>query len=538
CMIIYKDGKKEEKSLEETKKFIEQEEKKAFESDKLVTNELKKSISNLKSPEAVREAKEYLTNEFLYRSDVIEVRWPARKNHLTERFHLVDTPGLVQNNLSGDAVMGLQKYYPKADGVLWLLDATKIASKQSKEMIDELEKSFEKVGGRTDNIIAVVNRMDSIRKNGGEQAVQAVLKDVQKIFGSYFNKILPISAKEAFDGILSNDTVLLEQSGMLQLQNEIKTNFLKNAQKIQLSSKITGYKQVVYQLNDHEHPIQKYIKRLKVDLSDFSKKQSNIKKKYKEKKEAYEENLQEIMDEFESDLRIRVESNAETLFDLESEESRKDYIKNQILKFELLETELQKFVKYWKKDLDLTLKTMQKEAVFTEYKFIDPYKLVKHSEIISKASTKNLNFELSNGTIDTGELSVASGAGFAFIGAMILGPIGLLLGGITGALGINKGIAKLFKSGKLKRQLNEAAAEQLATIQENILIEIEKLAEQGEKNVLQVLNATFQELHAKSKNNKKVQNLFMEFFECLENPIDYPDFQMLLIDEYEKKIKG
>lgn len=538
CIIIYKDGKKEEKSLEETKRFIEQEEKKAFESDKLVTSELKKSISNLKSPEAVREAKEYLNKEFLYRSNVIEVRWPAKKNHLTERFHLVDTPGLVQNNLSGDTVMGLQKYYPKADGVLWMLDATKIASKQSKEMIDELEKSLEKVGGKTDNIIAVVNRMDAIRKNGGEQAVQAVLKDVHKIFGSYFNKILPISAKEAFDGILSNDTALVEQSGMLQLQNEIKTNFLKNARKIQLSSKITGYKQVVHQLTDPEHPIQKYINRLKADLSDFSKRQANIKKKYKEKKEAYEENLQDIIDEFESDLRVRVESNAETLFDLESEDSRKDYIKNQILKFDLLENELQSFVKYWKNDLNSTLKIMQKEAVFTEYKFIDPYKLVKNSEIISKASTKNLSIELSNGTIDTGELSVASGAGFAFVGAMILGPVGLLLGGITGALGINKGIAKFFKSGKLKRQLNEAAAEQLGNIQENILNEIEKLAQQGEKNVLQVLNATFQELHGKSKNNKNVQNVFREFYDCLKKPIVYPDFQMLLIDEYEKKIKG
>lgn len=532
CLIIYKDGKKEEKPLNETYKFIEEEEKKADKSQKHVKAELAKISSDLKTVEAVREARAYLAKEFLYKSDIIEVRWPVKKNHLTEKFHLVDTPGLVQDNLSGETIVSLQKYYPKADGVLWILDASKIASKRSKDMIEDLEKSLEKVGGKTDNIIAVLNRIDTIRKNGGEEAVQAVLKDAEKIFGSYFKKIIPISAKQALDGILAKDKELIEQSGMLQLQNEIKNDFLKNAQKIQLSSKIIGYKQVLHQLYEDDHPIKSYFSRLEEDLSELSKRKAKIETKYKQQKKEYEKNLQSIIDKFSDSLKGRIEANAETLFDLETEASRKDYINKQILKFDGLEKELQKFMKHWHKELDASLKILQKEMVFTEYKFIDPYKLLKNDKETSKYSANNMNIKLNSGTIDTGDISIASGAGFAVIGAIVLGPIGLLLGGITGALGINKGIAKLFKSGKLKRQLFEAASEHIDTIQKNVLKEMGKLISTGEKNVMEVMNTTFCELHGDQKIGENIPDLFREFFETLEAQIEYPDFQELIIREY------
>lgn len=537
CLIIYKDGKKEEKSVNDTKIFIEEEEKKASISQKYVQEEKRKILSALKTKEEVRETEEYLKKEFLYQSNIIEVRWPVKKNTLTEKFHLVDTPGLVQENLSGETIVSLQNYYPKADGVIWMLDATKIASRKSKEMIEELEKSLEKVGGRTDNIIAVVNRIDAIRNNGGEEAVQLIMSDAKKIFGSYFKKIIPISAKQALKGILSEDKILIEHSGMLQLHNEIKTNFLRNAQSIQLSSKITGYKQVVYQLNEDEHPIKSYFSRLSSDLGELSKRNSKIKEKYEMQKIAYEENLQNIVDDFKTNLKVRVEGSAETLFDLETEESRKNYINTQILKFELLENELQNFMRYWQKELNASLKILQKEMVFTEYKFIDPYKLLKNDKEKSKYSTENVNIKLSSATVDTGELSIVSGAGFAVIGAMVLGPIGLLLGGITGALGINKGIAKFFKSGTLKKQLNEAASGHIDTVQETVLKEMEKLISKGENNVMEVLHTTFYNLHG--KQNQNIPNLLREFFNCFKKKIEYPDFQELLMSEYiNKKQKG
>ena len=82
-------------------------------------------------------------------------------------------------------------------------------------MLDELEQALTNVGGRTDNMIAVLNSMDKVRKNGGEEAVRSVTEQANRLFGDIFKQIVPLSAKEALEGLLIGDREIIERAGLL-----------------------------------------------------------------------------------------------------------------------------------------------------------------------------------------------------------------------------------------------------------------------------------------------------------------------------------
>ncbi|BCC16605.1 hypothetical protein bcgnr5406_57610 [Bacillus cereus] len=534
CNIINRFGKIECKSLEKTKGFIAEEEWKTSESRKKVQEQLKTLVANLKTPEEVREAKRHLEKQYLYQSDVIEVRWPIEINRLSKQFHLVDTPGLVQENLSGEMMVSIQKYYPKADGVIWILDATKIASKKSKDMMEELEESLKKVGGKTDNIIAVLNRIDIVRKNGGEDAVRSVLTDAHKIFGQYFQEFVCISAKEALKGILDKDKVLIQSSGIEQLHEAIMKKFFRNARSIQLTSKITGYKQVVQQLKEHDHVIQEYFTRLQVDQKMYIDRKTKIQKQYKKSTKKYKAELENIMKSFIKDATVRIEDHATTLFDLETDLEREKYMKDSLFCFDRLQPELEQFTNFWVKELAGMKKKLQEEVRFMEYEHINPSIIDNLFKSVSYTDSSHMHLNLDAAAVETDGIGFAAGAGIAAIGALLLGPIGLLIGGIASALGINKKIAKFFKGGSLKRKLHNAVEDHVNSVENFILEQMQTICKEDKKNILSVLNESFEFLHGTYQNSCEVSNRLIQFYKTLDIEIQYPNFKTLIMQDYKK----
>jgi len=55
----------------------------------------------------------------------------------------------------------MKEYYIKADGVIWLIDAQNIVSKENNKLIEEMNK-IDSLHNNKKNIIAVVNKMDVI----------------------------------------------------------------------------------------------------------------------------------------------------------------------------------------------------------------------------------------------------------------------------------------------------------------------------------------------------------------------------------------
>jgi hypothetical protein len=183
-------------TISQCKEYLQEEEAKRAVSEKFVIERYRSQASELSTIQEKEELKKLLHDKLLYKSNVVEVHWPLKPNRLLKDFRLVDTPGLVQN-LIGEVKVGLQEYYHKADGVIWLLDATVISSQKSRKLLDELNESFQQIGGRTDNIIAVLNSIDKVRRLGGEVAVDDAVREAKRLFGDLFQDIIPLSAKEA-----------------------------------------------------------------------------------------------------------------------------------------------------------------------------------------------------------------------------------------------------------------------------------------------------------------------------------------------------
>ncbi|NLJ84151.1 MAG: hypothetical protein GX336_04485, partial [Halanaerobiaceae bacterium] len=121
---------------------MENEEKKREESEIEIQDKLYTLGKNLKSIEAKEELREKLYKSILYRSPITEAHWPYEVDTLSllNKFRIVDTPGLWQEVDGEKTNEDLRDYYHKADGVLWLLDANVIASREAKKMIEELDE--------------------------------------------------------------------------------------------------------------------------------------------------------------------------------------------------------------------------------------------------------------------------------------------------------------------------------------------------------------------------------------------------------------
>src|SRR6056297_1410382 len=317
--IRYNNGKIEYMNFKKAKKYLKKEELKREESEIKIYEEFEQKKKDCESVKGKEELREALEKHHLYKSPVNEVRWPVLKNNLLDKFSLVDTPGLVQN-LLGEVKVNISEYYHKADGVIWLLDATKISARKARKMLDDLNEALEEIGGKTDNIIAVLNRIDIIRKNSGEKAVKEVKNEAIDIFGDIFDEIIPISAKEAMEGVLNNNNELIQKSGLNKLHESIKNNFYFRAKEIQISSKIEGFNRINYDLNKK---ILKYKKRLHND----NKKRYKIKRKFNNAlvdiKRDLKRQINSSLESYKNDVNYNIDNKTKQLFDIENENEQK-----------------------------------------------------------------------------------------------------------------------------------------------------------------------------------------------------------------------
>lgn len=238
--LLYNDGRRETITESKAKTIVLQEEEKTKQGKDLYNKELKENIRKYKTKEERDEYKKYLSKKHIYKSPLVEVRWHVSSNHLLEQCMLVDTPGLNQTLNDEDQIGSIGDYYNKADGVIWLLDGTTIAAANTQDLIQELTETLSNVGGIRNNIIGVINRMDLVYANGGNEAVNKVMDVAQKSFGQYFSALIPISARDAYIGIANNQLSLYESSNIKSLITTIEDIFIAKADIIRREAKRQG----------------------------------------------------------------------------------------------------------------------------------------------------------------------------------------------------------------------------------------------------------------------------------------------------------
>ncbi|KSU60374.1 hypothetical protein AS034_16155 [[Bacillus] enclensis] len=421
-LIKYRDNKERMVNVEQAKTIIEIEEKRRADSEGIVNEKLKQYKKEISSFEAFKEMKLKLEREEIYNSDIVEMHWGMKKAPILESFYVVDTPGLTQR-IMGEVRTNVQDYYHKADGVLWMLDATSIVASNAKKLVQDLEESLAKVGGKhQQNIIAVLNRIDLVYANQGEDGVKRVLADAESIYNGFFRAIVPFSATQAFDAAVSKNEQMLEVSGMNTLMNEIRHAFYKNAKNIQCRKKkesCSAYN------NQVSAAVIQYTDHLGRDLYKF---QEEMKKADEQVEKEYRKQLDYAKAQLNS-YRKRVEENiryqAETFINLKNSDAQKEFVDQEIFETDRLVSMLKGLQKEASSSFTKLAENYMNKIYFTEYP-----NLQKQNAI---ASHKEIAFHINIGRDNTEEDLITYGSGVAagLVATIFLGPLGFLVGGIV-----------------------------------------------------------------------------------------------------------
>lgn len=257
--ITYSDEREIVKSLSSSKKILKEEEDKFKTSKK----EISKKILNYKNKLSKDKLKEFKIEQeklYLYKSDIDQIKYYLNNKKILNDFTIVDTPGLNQTLLK-NTIKRMNTYYQKADGVIWLIDAQNIVSKETNKLIEEINK--------IDNlhekkIIGVVNKIDIIKN---DKDLERLKEKVNEIYNNKFNDIVYISARDALDGIINKDKYLINKSNINSLYKSIDKNFKQICEKKQIDSK---YKNLSIMKENLLYKIYSYKRDLYKDISDYN----------------------------------------------------------------------------------------------------------------------------------------------------------------------------------------------------------------------------------------------------------------------------
>lgn len=271
--IIYDNKISRVYDYEEGKDIIKNEEIKFRNSKNKIRYELEKYKNKEKiNIEELKNYKKILEDMYIYKSNICEVRYFIDKKGILNDFVIVDTPGLNQSLLENTNSRMLD-YYNHADGIIWILDSQNVISKSSYELLEELKHNYS-IEKNKDNIICVVNKIDTIKNKTKDK--QKIIEKVDLLYEQNFKDIVMISARNAINGILNNDTNLIDISNIKSLENSIEINFKKKSEKIQVKSKQQGLKLMSKKIIEY---INEYKRDLYFEIYKLNKNKNNIKEK-------------------------------------------------------------------------------------------------------------------------------------------------------------------------------------------------------------------------------------------------------------------
>lgn len=142
----------------------------------------------------------------------IKVGMPAEI--LKNKVVLVDTPGV--DDLNQQRVDVTYKFIPRADAVLFLLDATNPVRRTEKEFIED-----NLLSNGIDKIIFIANFFDQIDEEEEEETIEYISNRLKNSLGGCDVQLFGISARQALDGKVNKDNTLIQQSGLLEVENAI-----------------------------------------------------------------------------------------------------------------------------------------------------------------------------------------------------------------------------------------------------------------------------------------------------------------------------
>ena len=266
--ITYNNESKIIKGIANGNKILKEEENKF----KISKKEISKKILSYKDKLSKDKLKEFKIEQeklHLYKSDIEEIKYYLKDKKILNDFTIVDTPGLNQTLLK-NTVARMNKYYQRADGVIWLIDAQNIVSKETNKLLKEINQ-IDNLHNK--KIIGVVNKIDIIKS---DEDLKRIKEKVNEIYKDKFNDIVYISAYDALNGFINDDKDLIYKSNINSLYRSIEVNFKSVCEKKQIDSK---YKNLYIMKHNILETIYSYKRSLYKDISNYNEVNFELNKK-------------------------------------------------------------------------------------------------------------------------------------------------------------------------------------------------------------------------------------------------------------------
>ena len=238
AIIKYVDGKIEKLPIAKVKEKIHHEEMKIEEGRKNFFENREKQLNGLGIKDDVEEMEKFLVEKYIYKSNVLEIIWPAEKNWILDNCILVDTISININSL--ESRNNIEKFYYKADGVLWLLDGQEIMGDNGSIQLKELNDVMQKSGCLKENMVGVINKIDLVEMDYKEE-ISKSLNNAKNMYKDKFSDLISISAKQAIYGSMNKKAAAIADSGILDLEKAIKDIFISKSKSIKIKAKEQGY---------------------------------------------------------------------------------------------------------------------------------------------------------------------------------------------------------------------------------------------------------------------------------------------------------
>ncbi|MCB1658170.1 MAG: dynamin family protein [Moraxellaceae bacterium] len=519
--VIYRDGSIQEIGIDDAKRIVDKEEELREKSEDVVYEKYKELSKVIASIEDKEQLKRELFHKYLYRSNVREIHWPVSINNLEsilEDFVVVDTPGLWQVN-GGDQREDISDYYHQADGVIWVLDASTLSASKPKKMLDELDFALNQAGvKRFENIIAVLNRIDSAVPDGDNEKIERIVVEAKKIFGERFVDVVPFSARKALKSLDDKGEIDAHHKKLLGI---IKSCFYNEGMNSRLAIKDENSSALVAaSLEAYNSYKQKLIcdnqKRLDV-LSVFN---DNL----VELKNEIHQSLADLVLTLSDRIKNNIENNISEFLEIEEPSEQNKFFMTRIVEQQSLRKHFVDFrLRYADRCTALRNRGI-KISRFTEYKFADV--AADTCSIINKVESIS-DIKLS---VNVNNDSEVGGVLLAGLGVVLLAnPIGLVLGAIAHSTGITRWMSLAYNGLKMKRVFNAHKDKILAEMSGKIEESLELMIGNIESQVNSVREDSFSSLHGSSSNYESLIFIGNDLDAIASKRIEAPSLINLLL---------
>ncbi|MFD1955296.1 dynamin family protein [Paenibacillus thailandensis] len=500
--VIYKDGRTERLGREQARAFLFEEERKQEESELKAYEEFTQAAGQLETIEEKEELRALLIRRFIYHSPLAEVHWPINGSPFLKKFRVVDTPGLFQK-LVGELKMSAVDYYHKADGILWLLDATQISAQGSKSMLEEIERLRTEIGVSPDNTIAVLNQMDKVRSVGGEEAVQAVEEEARRLFGAYFSRFVSLSAKQSWEGVRDQDEQKLHQGQLSRLLRMIDELFWRNQTDIQLQSKLQGYN---YTMHELEHRRNEYVRQFALDAKRYAEVRAELSEGTAKLSGILQGHADEYIVKYRKELQQNIDLYGQTAYDMDKSQS---YIDQHIFGSPSLKPLSDEYERKSNESIAQYRLYFTEKSLFTE---ISKLKIANLPETLKNLLLQSDAFLNLDRFFKMNGLSMGALAAWAMVdmisvmgpGIFILGPL-VLIGGLIallweGLAAAWNGFIGLFESyetkvNKFKADLRRQADEMAKKLKETLMKQNKEAVTKASDEIEKLRDLSFAALH-------------------------------------------